>query len=72
MLTSSTQHQNRPRRRKDETGWEMSKRENARVKRAKLLFTLLNIQICDVLGDVIVALIGSFSNDDGAGKKNVT
>ena len=30
--------------------------KNARAKRAKLLFTLLNIQICDVLVVIVVVV----------------
>ena len=58
MLTSSTQLQNRSFHdvERTRTSAERAKMKNARAKRAKLLFSLSNMQICDVLVAVVVVL----------------
>ena len=58
MFTSSTQPQNRSFHvvERTRTSAKCPKMENARAKRAKLLFFLSNMQICDILIAVVVVL----------------
>ena len=61
MFTSSTQLQNNLFHvvERQEGLWNVQKMKNARAERAKLLFSISNMQICDVLVAVLEGRVDS-------------
>ena len=60
------------RRGKNGTAVKCTKMKNVRAKHAKLLLSLLNMQIYNVLVAVVVKLLGGLRSYDGCCNENVT